>query len=109
MIEAYVPDLGRFDRGQRVGAISVDEDTVRLEVATYDAATQRTDSQQITIGSEGVRLYPVKVRSAYPSKLDLMARLAGMRLRDRFGDWDRSPFTSTSGKHVSVYELQDES
>ncbi len=47
----------------------------------------------------------MKIRYAYPAELDLMARLAGMRLRERWADWDRSPFGVDAGKHVSVYEL----
>jgi hypothetical protein len=51
-----------------------------------------------------VRVYPVELRFAFPAELDLMARLAGLRLRERWRDWDRSPFTG-EGKHVSVWEL----
>jgi hypothetical protein len=108
VLEAFVPDVSRFDRGQRVGATAVAPDSVRLEVSVHDAANQRTDSQHVTVGPEGVRLYPVQVRYAYPSELDLMARLAGMRRRERWADWDRSPLTSQSINHVSVYELDGE-
>ena len=52
-----------------------------------------------------MRLFPVKVRYAWPSELDLMARLAGLKLRNRASDWQGSPFTSASTNHVSVYEL----
>jgi len=51
-----------------------------------------------------VRIDPVHVRHAWPSELDLMAWLAGLRLRDRFAGWHRAPFTAESGRHVSVYE-----
>jgi len=50
------------------------------------------------------RLYPVEVRYAWPSELDLMARLAGLRLRERWGGWSREAFGASSGAHVSVYE-----
>jgi hypothetical protein len=52
-----------------------------------------------------MRLQPVFVRYAWPAELDLMARLAGLRLRDRFGSWAQEPFTSDSNSHVSVYEV----
>jgi hypothetical protein len=52
----------------------------------------------------GVRLVPVVLRYAWPSELDLMARLAGLRLRERWGGWNREPFDDDSAKHVSVYE-----
>ena len=51
-------------------------------------------------------MYPVQLRFAYPSELDLMARLSGMQLRERYGGWDRSRFAAASPVHVSVYELQ---
>lgn len=50
------------------------------------------------------RRYPVEVRYAYPPELDLMARLAGLELRDRWGGWNREPFTSESTLHVSMWE-----
>jgi hypothetical protein len=49
-------------------------------------------------------MYPVRLRYVWPSELDLMARLAGLTLRDRWGGWDRQPFTAASTNHVSVYE-----
>ena len=49
-------------------------------------------------------MYPIQIRYAWPSELDLMARLAGLRLRHRWGDWRRGPFTAGSGSHISVYE-----
>lgn len=52
----------------------------------------------------GISLYPVQVRYSWPSELDLMARLAGMRLRERWGDWDGSAFTASSDNHISIYE-----
>jgi hypothetical protein len=51
-----------------------------------------------------MRLYPVQIRYAYPSELDLMARLAGLQLQARFGGWRGESFTAASGMHVSVYE-----
>jgi len=49
-------------------------------------------------------LYPVRLRYAWPSELNLMARLAGLRLRERWGGWRREPFTASSTRHISVYE-----
>jgi hypothetical protein len=104
VMEAFVPDLGRFDRGQRVSAIDVDVDGVRLEVSKHDPIEQRTTSQHLILDRDGVRLFPVRIRYASIAELDLMARLAGMRVRERWADWDRSPFSATSPKHVSVFE-----
>jgi SAM-dependent methyltransferase len=103
-IEAFVPDLTRFDRGQRVSAVRVDPDSVSLDVSLSDHVEQFVSSQHVLIRNGEVRLYPVLIRFAYVAELDLMARLAGMRLRERWADWDRTPFSSTSGKHISVWE-----
>jgi SAM-dependent methyltransferase len=104
VIEAFVPDLSRFDRGQRVGVTEVGADTVYLETGVHDPVSQRIRSQQIVISARGVQLYPVQVRYAWPSELDLMARLAGLRLRERWASWGRQPFVASSGAHVSVYQ-----
>ena len=104
LIEAFVPDLTRFTRGQNVITTKVGTDEVRLDVSRHDPLAQRTYSQHLVITEAGTKLYPVQVRYAWPSELDLMARLAGMRLRDRWSNWRREPLTSESGFHVSVYE-----
>lgn len=103
VIEAFVPDLGRFDGGQTVRALQVTSELVDLEASTHDAATQTVTSQHVVISEEGLRLQPVYLRYAWPSELDLMARLAGLVLRQRWAGWDRSAFASSSGAHVSVY------
>ena len=106
VMEAFVPDLARFDRGQRVSAIRVDPDEVSLDVSIYDPVAQVNDTQHVVISEAGTHLYPVRIRFAFPAELDLMARLAGLRLRERWADWDRTPFTGTSGKHISVWERE---
>jgi SAM-dependent methyltransferase len=104
VMEAFVFDAGMFDRGGRVSADVVEPDGVSLDVMKTDRMTQRTDSQRVVIREDGIRLFPVKLRSAHVPELDLMARLAGLSLRERWGDWDRTPFSSGSGKHISVWE-----
>lgn len=105
LIEAFVPSfLHRLDDGQQVQAESVDAGEVRIGVLKHDAATQTLEQNHITLSREGVRLNPVAQRYAWPSELDLMAQLAGLRLRERWGGWSREPFQSSSEFHVSVYE-----
>ena len=104
LIEAFVPDLTRFDRGQTVSATNVTTDNVDLDVSQHDPVTQRVVSQKVFIKDGSIRLYPIEIRYAWPSELDLMAKLAGLRLRQRWGNWQREPFTSASTKHISVYE-----
>lgn len=105
LVEAFVPDLTRFDRGQRISTGLVETDRVSIDLDRHDATTQTVASSHIYITPEGMRMYPVNIRYAWPSELDLMARLAGMRLRDRWSDWRGTPFTAASTGHVSVYEL----
>jgi len=104
VIEAFVPDLSRFDRGQRVHATAVATDEVRLDVSLHDAENQRVDSTHVVITKAGIELYPVRIRYAWPAELDLMAQLAGLRLRERWAGWGREPFGEDSTGHVSVYE-----
>jgi methyltransferase family protein len=103
VIEAFVPDPTLYDRGQRVSAVRVEVDRVQLDASRIDTVTQRVTSQHILIGADGIALLPVELRYAWPSELDLMARLAGLGLRDRYAGWQREPFTATSPNHVSVY------
>lgn len=104
LVDAFVPDVTRFDRGQEVRARLPDLETVRLDVSTHDPMKQLVDFRHVLVSEAGIRVFPAKLRYAWPSELDLMARLAGLRLRERWADWDRSPFTSKSEGHVSVYE-----
>ena len=101
-IDAFVPDPARF-AGGRVSVSRIELDLVQLDVTLLDQAEQKSTSQHVVVRPDGVRFYPVNVRWAYPPELDLMARLASLELRERFGSWRRDPFTKESGQHVSVY------
>ena len=107
IVEAFVPDLTRFDRGQRTETERVELDAVWLGVARHYPAEQRVNSQHVRLSEQGIRFYPVRIRYAYPPELDLMARLAGLQLAERFGGWRRQPFTVSSEMHVSVYEAAE--
>jgi SAM-dependent methyltransferase len=73
-------------------------------VDEYDAATQRLVSHHFSLVDGRWERLSMPFRRVYPGELDLMARLAGMRLRERWGGWNREPFTGDSRKHVSVWE-----
>lgn len=103
VLDAFVPDVARFDRGQRIGVNDVSPERVVLEASKYDPIEQRVRSSAVELTGDGARLYPVQIRFAWPSELDLMARLAGLRLRERWGGWKREQYTG-EGRHVSVYE-----
>src|SRR5262249_13392854 len=87
VVEAFVPDVPRFDRLQRAHVQRIELDRVEVSLSRHDPVAQRLTSQHVTLTDGGVRLLPVELRYAWPSELDLMARLAGLRLRERFGDW----------------------
>lgn len=103
VIECFVPDLTRFDRGQRMQALDVTEDSASFELSRHDAAEQRVTTQIVTLDGQGMRMQPLAIRYSWPSELDLMAVQAGLQLTERYADWNRRPFSSTSGGHVSVY------
>jgi SAM-dependent methyltransferase len=104
VLTGFVPDQGLYSGGQSVRTTHLGLDQVRLDLARHDAAAQRVDFQHVVLSEGGIRLYPGAIRYAWPSELDLMARLAGLRLRERWGGWRREPFGPDSGLHVSVYE-----
>ena len=104
VIECFVPDLARFDRDQRVQTRPVTEDSAIIEVSRHDRVQQRATTQVITLDGRGMRLRPAAICYSWPAGLDLMAGRAGLRLAERHAGWDRRPFTSASGGHVSVYQ-----
>jgi len=104
VVEAFVPAfLHRLRADQHVDAEAILVDEVRLDVLRHDAAMQMIEESHVSLSSAGVRLNPVVQRYAWPSELDLMARIAGLRLKHRWGGWNREPFNSTSSTHISVY------
>jgi SAM-dependent methyltransferase len=106
IIDCFVPDVKRFDSYNTRMAVSsigsVDEHT--YEMTIYDPVNQRltTCVERRDSAGETVVL-PVEVRFAWPSELDLMARLAGLELEDRFGWYDLRPFNERSSSHMSIY------
>jgi len=103
LIEAFVPDLKRFEGEQTNRATRVTIERVELDIAQHERAVQQVVGQKVVITDGQVSLYPIQIRYAWPAELDLMAQLAGLHLSERWSDWQRSPFTSQSGKHISLY------
>ena len=102
--EMFVPDPARFDRDQRVQVRNIESRRVVLETSQHDAGNQRVSSQLIALqDGGGISMFPVELRYIWPSELDLMAQLAGLRLRERWGGWKHEPFQPT-GLCISVYE-----
>jgi SAM-dependent methyltransferase len=102
VIEVGVPALRRLPPGETVRAFAVGPS--RLGFDEYDVAAQGLVSHHYTIVDGRMEARSIPFRYVWPSELDLMARLAGMTLRERWGGWRREPFTSESAEHVSVWE-----
>jgi SAM-dependent methyltransferase len=102
VIETGVPDLQSLPLGQTIIPFRADPEGISVDV--YDVVTQRFSSQHYVFTEDGVHAFPVELRYAWPSELDLMARLAGLTLQNRWAGWQREPFTNLSRAHVSVYE-----
>ena len=91
-------------RHQFVDVESLELDRVGLDVNRYDPVTQILDENHVEISADGVRFGPIRQRLTYPAEFDLMARIARLRLRERWGGWNGEEFTAASTRHVSVYE-----
>jgi SAM-dependent methyltransferase len=104
VMEMYLPSVHvglRNDQYVEAEAIGVDE--VRLDLLKYDGSTQILEENHVTLSTTGIRFNPVVQRAVWPSELDLMARIAGLRLHARHGGWQQEPFTRKSELHVSVW------
>jgi SAM-dependent methyltransferase len=106
---SFVVDV--FSPINDAGVLSATNVSVRATADTYVDVTytrhrsvsQRIRFQEVRVCPDGNRLMPVDIRYAWPSEIDLMARLAGLRLTARYSDWGKQPFTSTSYRNVAVY------
>jgi SAM-dependent methyltransferase len=104
VLECRIPTAPARPGHQYVDPERIAADHVMLGVAFYDPLTQILDLNHVRISSDGVILSPISLRLAYPPEFDLMARIAGLRLRERWGGWNGEPCTAASWRHVSVYE-----
>jgi SAM-dependent methyltransferase len=102
VIEARVPELQRLPLGQTMLPWRADPDGMSFYV--YDTVVQRLSGRHYNFVDGRVESNPIEMRYVWPAELDLMARIAGMRLQDRWANWQREPFTGLSPSHVSVYE-----
>lgn len=102
VVEVGVPDLRRLPPGQTVVPFTVEPG--KLGFDSYDIAVQGMVSHHYRIDGDRVRAMSIPFRYVWPAELDLMARIAGMRLTERWSDWTRAPFTGDSTKHISVWQ-----
>lgn len=102
LVENYVPELRRIPPGEATHLFTATPDHIGLE--EYDLATQIAISRHYWAMDGRLRTFSSTHRYVWPAELDLMARIAGLRLRHRWADWHRTPFTAESRSHISVWE-----
>ena len=102
VIETGIPQLRKLPAGERFVPFSVTP--THLGIDEYDVAEQGLVSHHHTLPDGTWKLRSIPFRYVWPAELDLMARLAGMTLRERWADWTREPSTSESRKHISVWQ-----
>jgi hypothetical protein len=102
VIEVIVPELQRFPPGETVRAFTVTP--THLGFDQYDIAAQGVISHHYWVDNGELETFSAPFRYVCPAELDLMARFAGMTLRERWSDWNREPFTSDSTSHISVWQ-----
>ena len=101
VIEVHVPELRRLPPGQDVVPFHVSP--TRWAFDRYDTATQAMSSNYVKVSGGRGEYTSIPFRYVWPAELDLMAQLAGLRLRERWDGWTRAPFTSESRQHVSIW------
>ena len=99
---SWCPTSNDFRPAKRCIAFTVTPTHIGFE--QYDVARQRSISHHYFVSDDNLETFSAPFRYVWPSELDLMARLAGLSLRERWSDWDQSPFTSESRSHISVWE-----
>ncbi len=102
VIETSIPPLRQLPPGQDIQGYRAGAG--RIVSYSFDHATQQYDGHYVQLVGGTGEYRTIPFRYAWPSELDLMARLAGLRLRERWAGWDREPFTTDSSSHVSVWE-----
>ena len=102
VVEVEVPQLRRLPPGETVRAFALDDGHLGFD--ELDPATQRGVSHHYWTADGRTQSFSMPYRWVWPAELDLMARLAGLRLRERWADWSRRPFTAECAGHVSVWE-----
>ena len=103
LVHAFVPDLSRVERGENISVREAALDHVRLDTSTFERNAQIVNSTQIRMTEQSARFVHAQLRYAFPPELDLMAKLAGLTLENRWSTFDKQPFTDESAFAVSVY------
>jgi hypothetical protein len=102
VVEVFVPDMQRLPPGETARPFHIGEHHLGFD--TFDLVNQRLVSHHYWIKDGAARTFHSPHRFVWPSELDLMARLAGLELRERWADWNETPFTADSTSHVSLWQ-----
>jgi hypothetical protein len=105
VMEVMIPELRRLPPGEHFHVFAGHEGHWGID--EYDVVNQGLVSHHLEVVDGDLRTLSVPFRYVWPAELDLMARLAGMTLRERWSGWKREPFTSDSRRHVSVWEMSE--
>lgn len=103
LVEALVPQPGSYEQRRKLTVADARDDRVILSASETDPVAQTVDVRQVVLGTDGIEIRPVHIRYSWPSELDLMARLSGLRLIARWSGWDRAPLGADDQRHISVY------
>jgi SAM-dependent methyltransferase len=103
LLEAFSPDPSQFEKKHNMSILDVQIGRVTLDVSHHDTIEQKITMQHLIIMPTGIKMYPVQLRYAWPSELDLMARISGLVLEDRRGGWKGEDYAGAGGRHVSIY------
>lgn len=104
LIEVGVPPLQRLPKGETL--LAFNRSDTHWGIDEFDVVTQNFTSHHVWMRGQQLKRVSIPFRYVWPAELDLMARLAGLRLRERWNGWQREPFTSLSDSHVSVWQKQ---
>jgi SAM-dependent methyltransferase len=105
VVEAFTPGwLYRHGDDQYIKTEHIQRDHVQFDAGRHDPVTQTLEETHVALSPDhGVQMFPIVCRYAWPAELDLMARLAGLQLKHRWGGWEKEPFTGDSSNCISVY------
>jgi SAM-dependent methyltransferase len=104
LIEVGVPPLQRLSKGETL--LAFDRSDTHWGIDEFDVVTQNFTSHHVRMRGQRLERLSIPFRYVWPAELDLMARLAGLRLKERWSGWQREPFTRLSDSHVSVWQKQ---
>ncbi|MGW4463824.1 class I SAM-dependent DNA methyltransferase [Micromonospora sp. NBC_01796] len=103
VIQTSIPDPARYDRGQRTQTVRVEKDHIVMTFTRRERMSQCSSIQFAILRPEGIKFFPMRIRTVMPSEMDLMARLGGLTMESRWGHWDGRPLRDSDERHITIY------